>query len=465
MTPVTCFKGKKVALFGLGGSGIVTALALKEGGAKVRAWDDSADARANAEAKGIKLADLDQTDWSGFAALILAPGVPLTHPVPHWTVDRARAQGIEVIGDIELFCRERATIAPNSPFVAITGTNGKSTTTALIAHLLTVAGRDVQLGGNIGTAILDLSPPAEGRIHVIEVSSFQIDLAPSLAPSIGVMLNLTPDHIDRHGTVENYAAIKERMIGAAALAVVGVDDDLSAAMASRRDEAGKASVRISADIALTNGLFADGAKIVFARSGKRIEVADLAGIGALRGKHNAQNAAAAIATVTSLGVGIEAIREGLRTFGGLPHRMEEIGRVGRLLFLNDSKATNADSTEKALAAFDKDIYWIVGGKPKEGGIAALAPYFPRIAKAYLIGESAEAFAETLGEDVRHVRAGTLDVAVEMALDDAGRNGEAVVLLSPACASYDQYKNYEQRGNHFRMLVEALPGFTATVKGA
>ena len=465
MIPVTTFAGKRVALFGLGGSGLVTAEALKAGGAKVRAWDDNATARDAASQRGIALVDLKSANWKKFDALVLAPGVPLTHPEPHWSVVKAKAAGIEIIGDIELFCRERAALAPDAPFVAITGTNGKSTTTALIAHLLKVAGRNVQMGGNIGTAILALEPPSVDSVHVIEVSSFQIDLAPSLNPSIGVMMNLTPDHIDRHGTIENYAAIKQRMVVAADLAVVGVDDEISAAMARQREDDGKASVRISVETSLPNGLFADGSKIIFARNGKRIEVADLNGIGSLRGKHNAQNAATAIAVVTSLGVGIEAIREGLASFGGLPHRMEEIGRVGRVLFINDSKATNADSTEKALSAFDKNIFWIAGGKAKEGGIAPLAPYFPRVSKAYLIGEAALSFAETLGDDVRHVRAGTLDVAVQSALEEADRNEECVVLLSPACASYDQYKNYEQRGEHFRVLVEALPGFVPVRKGA
>jgi UDP-N-acetylmuramoylalanine--D-glutamate ligase len=465
MTPVTCFNGTSVALFGLGGSGLITAQALVAGGAIVAAWDDNEAARETAASRGIAVVDLRDADWSNFSALILAPGVPLTHPVPHWSVGKAKDAGIEIIGDIELFCRERAAIAPDAPLIAITGTNGKSTTTALIAHLLKDAGRDMQLGGNIGTAILALDPPAQGRYHVIEVSSFQIDLAPSLAPSIGVMLNLTPDHIDRHGTIENYAAIKERMIAAADLAVIGVDDAFSAGMASRRDQAGKASVRISVESVLPNGLYADGTKIMFAHKRKRIEAADVDGIGALRGRHNAQNAAAAIAVVTSLGVGVGTLRIGIRTFGGLPHRMEEIGRIGRVLFINDSKATNADSTEKALAAFERDIYWIVGGKSKEGGIEPLKPYFPRIAKAYLIGASSDDFAATLGEDVRHVQAGTLDVAVQMALDDAGRANEGVVMLSPACASYDQYKNYEQRGDHFRALVEALPGFVAPRKGS
>lgn len=465
MTPVTTFKGKKVALFGLGGSGLVTAEALIAGGAEVAAWDDSETARQAAEKRGIALVDLKQAPWKGFAALVLAPGVPLTHPEPHWAARLAKDKKIPIIGDIELFCLERAAVAPGSSFVAITGTNGKSTTTALIAHLLQTDGRDVQLGGNIGTAVLALAPPAKDRIHVIEISSFQIDLAPGLAPSIGVMMNLTPDHIDRHGTVENYAAIKERMIAASDLAIVGVDDEISAKMAERREKAGKATVRVSARNELASGLFAEGQKIIFARSGKRIEVADLSGIGSLRGRHNAQNAAMAIAVATSLGVGVEAIRLGLRTFGGLAHRMEEIGRVGKLLFINDSKATNADSTDKALSAFEKNIYWIAGGKAKDGGIEPLRPYFPRIAKAYLIGDAAQSFQETLGEDVRSVMARTLDIAVEMAMADAGSATDGVVLLSPACASYDQYKNYEQRGDHFRALVEALPGFVPTRKGA
>src|SRR5918995_1559829 len=227
MTPVTTFAGKTVALFGLGGSGLATALALREGGAHVIACDDNPDKMAEAAAKGVGTGDLRQADWSRFNSFILSPGVPLTHPEPHWSATLARAAGVEIIGDIELFCRERAKIAPNAPFVAITGTNGKSTTTALIAHILREAGRDVQMGGNIGIAILSLEPPSDSRIHVIECSSFQIDLAPSLAPTIGVLLNISPDHLDRHGTMEEYAAIKERLVAGAADAVVGINDELS----------------------------------------------------------------------------------------------------------------------------------------------------------------------------------------------------------------------------------------------
>ncbi|GJD41066.1 MULTISPECIES: UDP-N-acetylmuramoyl-L-alanine--D-glutamate ligase [Methylobacterium] len=452
MTPATTFAGRTVALFGLGGSGLATAVSLQAGGARVVAWDDSPESRARARERGIGVADLRSADWSGFSALILAPGVPLTHPAPHWTVDLAKAAGIEIVGDVELFCRERAKIAPNSPFVAITGTNGKSTTTALIAHILSDAGLDVQMGGNIGTAILSLEPPAPGRYHVIELSSFQIDLTPSLNPSVGVLLNITPDHLDRHGTMENYAAIKERLIRGSALAVVGVDDEPSRAIADRHRGP---LVRIGVAQQDVDGLTVrDG--IVAGRSGEAI--ADVSGIGSLRGAHNWQNAAVAIAVAQALAVTDGQIASALVSFPGLPHRMEEVGRRGRVLFVNDSKATNADSTEKALTAF-RDIHWILGGKPKEGGIDLLAPLFDRVAHAYLIGAASDAFAATLEGRVPYTRCGTLDVATKQTAEAAARSEapEPVVLLSPACASYDQFKSFEDRGDQFRALVRGLIG--------
>jgi UDP-N-acetylmuramoylalanine--D-glutamate ligase len=463
MIPVTTFAGKTVALFGLGGSGMATALALKEGGAHVIACDDNAAKMAEANAKGIETADLRNADWSRFASFILSPGVPLTHPEPHWSAKLARAAGVEIIGDIELFCRERAKRAPNAPFVAITGTNGKSTTTALIAHVLREAGRDVQMGGNIGTAILSLEPPSGGRIHVIECSSFQIDLTPSLAPTIGVHLNLSPDHLDRHGTMEDYAAIKRRLVAKAGLAVIGVDDPPSREIADACQANGVNVARISVEPLGVKGVFADGETLVGVTASDAAPVANLSGIGSLRGAHNAQNAAAAVAVALALDVSPETIRTGLHTFPGLPHRMEEVGRIGSALFINDSKATNADSTEKALKSFD-GIFWILGGKAKEGGIEPLTSYFPKIRRAYLIGAAADEFARTLGSEVPHVRSGTLDNAVAQAAADAqALGGPAVVLLSPACASYDQFANYEVRGNHFRDLVRALPGLEA--KGA
>lgn len=463
MTPVTIFSGRTVALFGLGGSGLATALALKEGGARVIAWDDNPGKVTEAASKDIETADLRQLDWGPVAALVLSPGVPLTHPEPHWSAKLAKGAEVEIIGDIELFCRERAAIAPNAPLVAITGTNGKSTTTALVAHILREAGRDVQMGGNIGTAILSLEPPSDDRIHVIECSSFQIDLAPSLAPTIGVHLNLSPDHIDRHGTMENYAAIKERLVASAGLAVIGVDDPMSRTIARRCQDKGVNVALVSVEPIDQKGVFADGETLVGVTGSGAAPVADLAGIGTLRGSHNAQNAAAAVAIALALNVSPNEIRSGLRTFPGLPHRMEEVGRIGETLFINDSKATNADSTEKALKSFDA-IFWILGGKAKEGGIEPLKEYFPKVRKAYLIGVAADEFAASLGDNVPHARSETLDKAVaQAAADAAALGGPGVVLLSPACASYDQFPNYEVRGNIFRELVRALPGIEA--KGA
>ena len=453
MTPVTCFAGRKVALFGLGGSGLATVRALIAGGADVLAWDDSPESRAKAQDQGITVFDLSEADFSEFAALILAPGVPLTHPAPHWTVDKAQGAGIPVIGDIELFCQERRAVAPGAPFVAITGTNGKSTTTALIAHILAAAGRDVQMGGNIGTAILSLAPPAPDRIHVIELSSFQIDLTPSLDPGIGILLNITPDHLDRHGTLADYAAIKARLVAGSDLAIVGIDDDPSRAIA-----AGITGPRMRVHVGTPEAGF-DGYSAregrVFGPDGA--EIADLVGIGSLRGAHNWQNAAVAAACVRALGVSDAELVAGLKSFPGLPHRMEEVGRRGPVLFVNDSKATNADSTEKALTAF-RDIHWILGGKAKEGGIAPLAPLFDRVAHAYLIGAASDAFAATLEGRVPYTACGTLAVATEAAARAAANSAapEPVVLLSPACASYDQFRSFEDRGDQFRNLVRALP---------
>jgi UDP-N-acetylmuramoylalanine--D-glutamate ligase len=461
VTPVTTFAGKKVAVFGLGGSGLASAKALVAGGADVLAYDDDARSVAKATAAGIAIADLHGIDWSNFAALVLAPGVPLTHPAPHWTVQLAQKSGVEVIGDIELFCRERRRIAPDAPFVAITGTNGKSTTTALIAHLAASAGMDAQLGGNIGTAILSLEPPAVRRVHVIECSSYQIDLAPSLDPSVGILINLSEDHLDRHGTMEHYAAVKERLVTGVperGTAIVGVDDEWCRQIADRLERSRKPVVRISVRRGLTKGIYVEQQLIMRAVDGRTSPIAEIAGIGSLRGLHNAQNAACASAAALALGLSLAAIQAGLRSFPGLAHRMEEVGRRGTVLFVNDSKATNADSTAQALACFS-DIFWIAGGKPKTGGIESLRTFFPRIRKAYLIGDAANQFAATLGADVPHEIAGTLDNALAAAARDAEKStaAEPVVLLSPACASFDQYRNFEIRGDAFRALARALPG--------
>jgi UDP-N-acetylmuramoylalanine--D-glutamate ligase len=466
MIPVTSFAGKTVAVFGLGGSGLASCHALRAGGADVVAGDDSVDNLAKAAAEGFVTADLRSVSWKNFAALILTPGAPLTHPAPHWSVLLAREAGIEVIGDIELFCRERRRHAPDAPFVAITGTNGKSTTTALIAHLMRVAGYDTQMGGNIGTAILSLEPPRMGRVHVIEMSSYQIDLAPSLDPTVGILINISEDHIDRHGTLDHYAAVKERLVAGVkpqGTAIVGVDDIWCRNIADRLDRAGKTVVRVSVRNPLADGVYVEHETVLRASGGARSEIARIGGIGSLRGLHNAQNAACASACAQALGVSREVLQDGLRSFPGLAHRMEQVGRLGDVLFVNDSKGTNADAAAHALSSF-ADIFWIAGGKPKAGGITSLAEFFPRIRKAYLIGEAAQEFAGTLGTRVPHEMSETLDVAVASAARDAQASGlaEPVVLLSPACASFDQYRNFEIRGAKFRDLVNALPGVKPVV---
>lgn len=463
MIPVTTLKDRKVALFGLGGSGFATARALISGGADVTAWDDNPDSVAKAAAEGIRTEDLHNIDWSQQTLFVLSPGVPLTHPKPHWTVDLARAAGVDIVGDVELFVRERRAHAPDCPFIAITGTNGKSTTTALVAHILTSAGYDTQLGGNIGTAVLTLDPPRGERFYVVECSSYQIDLAPTLNPSAGILLNLTPDHLDRHGTMQHYADIKERLGAGSDVAIVGVDDSHSALIADRVQRAGVKVVRISRRNVVADGIYAEGTKLIQAAGGAMLPFADLDGIQTLRGSHNAQNAAAAVAACLAVGVSADDIRAGLASFPGLKHRMQPVGQRGRVVFINDSKATNADAAAPALSSYDR-IYWIAGGLPKAGGITTLAPYFPRIAKAYLIGEAAAEFAATLGEAVPYEISGTLERAVAHAAADADRDesSASAVMLSPACASFDQYKNFEVRGDAFVGHVAALDGIAMLI---
>jgi UDP-N-acetylmuramoylalanine--D-glutamate ligase len=317
------------------------------------------------------------------------------------------------------------------------------------------------MGGNIGTAILSLEPPRMGRVHVIEMSSYQIDLSPSLDPSVGILINVSEDHIDRHGTLEHYASVKERLVARvqpAGTAIVGVDDGWSRNSADRIERAGRRVVRISVKNPLPDGIYVEREIIWRASGGARGEIARIGGIGSLRGLHNAQNAACGSAAALALGVGRQVLQDGLRGFPGLAHRMEQVGRRGNVLFVNDSKGTNADAAAHALSSF-ADIFWIAGGRPKLGGITALTDYFPRVRKAYLIGEAARDFAATLGDRVPHEISETLDVAVADAARDAAASGLAdpVVLLSPACASFDQYRNFEIRGAAFRDLVTALPG--------
>jgi len=468
MIPVRGFEGRTVAVFGLARTGLAAARALIAGGAVVALWDERPAARAQAEAEGLPVVDLTTADWSQFAAVMLSPGVPLTHPEPHWTVTKAREAGVEILGDIELFART-VNAAPEHKrpkIVAITGTNGKSTTTALIAHICAQAGRDVRMGGNIGYGVLGLEDMHGGAVYVLELSSYQLDLTSSLHPDVAVMLNISPDHLERHGTMENYVVAKRRILanqGKGDTAVIGVDDPWGQQICTEITAANRRTiVPISASKAMSRGVYALDGLLYDATGERAAEVADLKRARSLPGRHNWQNAAAAYAAAKGLGIEAAEAAEHLMTFPGLAHRMETVGHIGKVRFVNDSKATNADAARQAMASYPK-FYWIAGGQPKTGGIDSLADLLGRVEKAYLIGEAAPAFAEVLKGRAAAVVSGTIDQATAQAYADAAASGqEAIVLLSPACASFDQFADFEGRGEAFRAAVQRLAN---TARGA
>lgn len=456
-------KGKTVAVLGLGRTGLSTVRSLTASGARVLAWDDSEPARARlTQETNLGATPPVEWQWPLIAALVLSPGIPFTHPEPHELVREAQAANVPVFSDIELFVQTLGDKgARTAPVIAVTGTNGKSTTSALIHHILRRAGFAAQLGGNIGKPVLELDPPAYKPAYVLEVSSYQIDLTPSLAPEVGVLLNITPDHLDRHGGLAGYAAAKRRLFNGQLpddTAIVGIDDKQSADICAElkllhREGRGATVVPIAIGRTLGRGAFVSGGRLVDAGSDPAIEIADLRDCATLRGAHNWQNAAAAYAAARSAGAQPGAIADGLMTFPGLAHRQEVVARGGSVTFINDSKATNAEAAAKALSSYD-NIFWIAGGKPKDGGLANAMDVLGHVRKAYLIGEAATEFAATLDGKVETVVAGTIEKAVERAAEDARASGleEAVVLLSPACASFDQFKDYEERGEAFRLLA-------------
>ncbi|MEO8925685.1 MAG: UDP-N-acetylmuramoyl-L-alanine--D-glutamate ligase [Caulobacteraceae bacterium] len=466
MIPVGCFEGRQVAVFGLGRTGLTAARALAAGGARVAAWDDNAAARQAARSQGFTLVDLAAADWNDFAALVLSPGVPLTHPAPHWTVIAARAAGVEIVGDIELFARAVA-LAPDHKrpkVVAITGTNGKSTTTALLGHALAEAGRDIRVGGNIGFGVLGLEDMHGGAVYILELSSYQLDLTSSLKPDVAIVLNLSPDHLDRHGGMDGYVAAKKRILlnqGKGDTAVIGIDDAWGQQLCTEITAANCRTIwPISARKCLGKGIYALQGRLYDATEGRVSEVADLAGARSLPGRHNWQNAAAAYGALRALGVSSPDAVAGLMSFPGLAHRMETIGVIGKVRFVNDSKATNVDAARQAMSAYPA-FHWIAGGRAKEGGIEPLADLFGSVTKAYLVGEASSAFAATLKGRAPFVEAGDIETAVAAAWADAKLSGEgssgeeAIVLFSPACASFDQYSDFEERGEAFRAAVHAL----------
>ncbi|MFN3230004.1 MAG: UDP-N-acetylmuramoyl-L-alanine--D-glutamate ligase [Asticcacaulis sp.] len=469
MIPVRGFEGKRVAVFGLGRSGLTAARALKAGGAEPLLWDDQAKSLTQAAKEGFTLENLKVSDWSEIDALMLSPGVPLTHPEPHWTVQKAKAAGVPVIGDIELFASSlnRLSEADRPRTVAITGTNGKSTTTALISWILQQAGRDVRMGGNIGIGVLDLADFRRGAVYVIETSSYQLDLTHSFAPDVAVLLNFSPDHLDRHGGMDGYVAAKRRIFAAQRpeqTAVIGADDSWCQAITTDQitlhgDGRGPAVVPVSARRVMGRGIYALQGVIYDSTSERTREVANLAAAQSLRGRHNWQNAVAATAACRALGLSDDAIRDGLLSFPGLAHRMQEVGRIGKVRFVNDSKATNADAARQAMLAYDR-FFWIAGGRAKAGGIEELSDLFERVEGAFLIGEAAELFAATLGSRVPVTQSRTLLAATAQAFAAAEAFAaktvqDAVVLLSPACASFDQFPDFEARGEAFAQAVRDI----------
>jgi UDP-N-acetylmuramoylalanine--D-glutamate ligase len=454
MIEVYPFAGYRVAVLGLGKSGLATARALIASGAEVWAWDDSEDSRAKAREAEIPLVDLNNADLREATTLVISPGIPHTHPAPHPVAAKAKEAGLEIVCDIELLARSQR----EASYIGVTGTNGKSTTTALIGHVLTHAKRAVQVGGNIGTPALMLEPLGPTGSFVLEMSSYQLELVPSIVFDGAVLLNISPDHLDRHGGMAGYIAAKRtifRRQTSPRFAVIGIDDDVCASIYADLVQAGdQIVIPVSGRGGVQGGVYAQRGGLWDARHGDPVRIASLSDCPALPGAHNAQNAAAAAAVALRIGVPPKTIAEALKSFPGLPHRQERVLEKDGVLFVNDSKATNADAAARALGCYEK-IRWIAGGRAKEGGIESLRPLFGRIAKAYLIGEAAGDFARALGA-VPHALCGTLDKAVAQAWNDA-RDGGGVILLAPACASWDQFKSFEHRGDAFRGLAKSLAG--------
>ncbi len=461
MFPVSTFKGEKVAVLGLARTGIAAALALKAGGAEVVVWDDGQSGRDAAIEAGLVPIDLSDQSFDGLSALVMSPGIPIYGPKVHWAVAKAAAAHVPVIGDVELFAREinAITAADRPQIIAITGTNGKSTTTALIAHILAANGHDVRMGGNIGTGVLALEAPRRGAIYVLELSSYQLDLVTSLRVNAAVHLNLSPDHLERHGDMARYAAAKRAIFNnqqPSDWAIVGVDDDWGMALCTRLNAAnGRVVVPISSGQALGKGVCALGTMLWDNLDGRSHMAADLSLARALPGSHNAQNAAAAYAAARAIGVSPQGITQALTSFPGLEHRLQEVAQIGGVRFFNDSKATNADAAAQALAAFP-GLRWIAGGQAKSDGIKGLSHLFSNVRKAYLVGEASNEFALTLGDHVDHEKCSTIDVAVERAYADAfASHQEETIVLSPACASFDQFPDFEARGRFFTACVQGI----------
>lgn len=457
MIDLSFLKGQRVAVMGLGKSGRASACALLQAGAEVLAWDDGPAARDAAAADGIPLVDLGAIDLSTVATVVWSPGIAHTHPHPHLVAERARAAGLTLVCDVDLLGRA----APCAQYVGITGTNGKSTTTALIGHIFDADKRRIQVGGNLGTPVLTFDPLGARGVYVLELSSYQLELTRSITHTAAVLLNITPDHLDRHGGMAGYIAAKKLIFAGqsgAHTAIIGIDDEHCRALCGELMMAGHQRLwPISAERKAPGGVYVDGDQLIDDTRGLAEPVLDLTKAPNLLGTHNRQNAAAAYAAARALRVPRPVIAEAMASFPGLEHRQQAVGVLNGVRFVNDSKATNADATSKALATYEP-IYWILGGQAKETGLDGLEQYLPRVRRAFLIGEATERFAGWLeARGVAFERCGTLDKAVEAAAQAAfaDRLASATVLLSPACASWDQFANFEKRGEAFIDAVAKL----------
>lgn len=448
------FKDQKIAVLGLGRSGRSVVKSLLKAGAHVFAWDDQEEARFAAQNQGISLTNLDSVDWEEVDHLILSPGIPHHYPAPNPLVARAQIAGLRPLSDLEILYRSQ----PDARYIGITGTNGKSTTTTLIGHILKESGSSMEMGGNLGIPVLDLNPLNEDGTYVLEVSSYQLEISPNLHFNVGVLLNITPDHLDRHGGMEGYIAAKRliyRNTTAQDTLVISVDDVICMTIYENLKASGKVTLLpISTCKVLSEG--------VYVKDGILVEnsqpILNLKKLSRLKGQHNWQNIAAAYGVLRSLGLAAEAIAKGIESFPGLAHRQQEVACYKNVIFINDSKATNAEATAKALACFqDSSLYCLLGGRPKEGGITSLEPYFPSIKHAFLYGEAASSFALTLEGRVPYTLCETLEEATmkaaQLAFNDQNQN--VVVLLSPACASFDQFRDFEQRGDAYCQYVQAI----------
>ncbi len=450
MIIASAYQGKKVGVFGLARTGLAAVEALVASGATVYAWDDNVERRAKVANRAANLYELD---FAELDALMLAPGVPLTHPVPHPLVEKAKASATPLISDFDVFEAARSEMQEHKT-VAITGTNGKSTTTTLIKHMVETCGLPTAIGGNIGTGVLALSSLEAAGVYVFEMSSFQLELTQKFKADIAVLLNITPDHLDRHGDIQGYIAAKKRLFdmqSPGGIAIIGVDDPYDVAIASELEGD---VIPVSVQHHLEYGVYVRDGILVDALEGTATEVGSLAAIATLKGAHNWQNAAAAYAAGRRLGLDAEAIVNSFHSFAGLAHRQEVLTEIGGVRYVNDSKATNVDAAMRALGAFSS-IYWIAGGRPKDKSFAGLRPFLGNVKKAYLLGEAADALAEDINGIVPYVDCHDLAHAIDLASEDAGVGD--TILLSPACTAYDQFIDFEDRGNAFKHLVMTREG--------